>query len=664
MSSQEPSSSEPSSLSSEQITSSEAPSSSSEPVSSATSDIPASSLSSDVPSSSSSAAAMHTVEVKEGDGKLPSRYRTWYQLLVYSFADSDGNGIGDFQGIVNHLDYLQNLGVGGLWLSPIHPASSYHAYNVTDYYAVNSLYGDMNAFNHLVDECHKRDIKVILDLVINHSSNQHPWFSQHGDWYNSDRTFGNDFPEFNYDNQAVRSQMKDVGQYWLNKGVDGFRFDAALWIYNNFKNKSELEKSISWWQEYGAYLRSVKNDVYLIGEVLDEDNALVKDFYRSKLDADFNFERIGYTVNASKGSNAASWASYVASYQKDIRTLNPDYAIEAPVLSNHDIGRFNVDKNITDVRAIKLANALNVIAPGGAYIYYGDELGLVGQSEGWADMSYRTPMPFASGKTNSQNYMEGRYSTSTTLSGKTADNDAKNASSIYSYISKVANLKKLHEDLFTGKASAVSSGKNSLGALSIDGAKQDYLLLVNSASANQEVTVNCPYTVIGDFATAGSIARDGDTLTIPGKSLAVLVYEGTPSLTLGQSSSESSVSSSEEGFVIDGQKDSKGSRVENRVDGKMTVHYFNGETEWSSVNCYAWDNDGASLGGWPGSPMSEDGYWYTIEIPRGASNVIFNNGSSQTIDLARNEAGEYWFVPTSFSGKIDGDWYRSNPLKG
>ena len=100
----------------------------------------------------------------------------FYEIFVRSFRDSDGNGIGDFNGITEQLDYLQELGVKGLWLMPINPSPSYHGYDVTDYYAVNPDYGTLDDFKHLLEEAHKRDIKIIIDLVLNHTSSQHPWF--------------------------------------------------------------------------------------------------------------------------------------------------------------------------------------------------------------------------------------------------------------------------------------------------------------------------------------------------------------------------------------------------------------------------------------------------------------------------------------------------------
>src|SRR5919198_1123642 len=124
--------------------------------------------------------------------KLPWwREAIFYEIFVRSFYDTDGNGIGDFNGITQKLDYLQELGVNAIWLMPIHPSPSYHGYDVINYYAVNSDYGTMNDFKHLLGEAHKRGMHIIIDLVLNHTSSQHPWFvdanstpdSKYRNWY-------------------------------------------------------------------------------------------------------------------------------------------------------------------------------------------------------------------------------------------------------------------------------------------------------------------------------------------------------------------------------------------------------------------------------------------------------------------------------------------------
>src|SRR5574341_2077143 len=158
----------------------------------------------------------------------------FYEIFVRSFYDSDGDGIGDLNGLTAKLDYLKDLGVTGLWLMPIHPSPTYHGYAVTDYYTVNPQYGTLDDFKRLLVEAHKRGIRVLIDFVLNHTSDQHPWFvasrdpnSPYRDWYVWSKTnpdshwrvaysgfyygyFGDEMPDLNYRNPAVTTQMEDV----------------------------------------------------------------------------------------------------------------------------------------------------------------------------------------------------------------------------------------------------------------------------------------------------------------------------------------------------------------------------------------------------------------------------------------------------------------------
>ena len=194
----------------------------------------------------------------------------FYEIFVRSFYDSDGDGIGDLRGIIEKLDYLNDgnpnttndLGVTGLWLMPIFPSPSYHGYDVTDYRDINPDYGTMADFRALVEAAHARGIKVIIDFVGNHTSDQHPWFQSSAantakrDWYlwntfkpdyrgpwgqevwherNNNYYYGifwGGMPDLNYNTPAVTNEIKDIVRYWYNDiGVDGFRIDAVKhWI--------------------------------------------------------------------------------------------------------------------------------------------------------------------------------------------------------------------------------------------------------------------------------------------------------------------------------------------------------------------------------------------------------------------------------------------------
>ena len=462
-------------------------------------------------------------------------YLNFYQLLVYSFADGNGDGIGDFKGIIDHLDYLKGLNINALWLSPVQPADSYHAYDCTDYYAINSAYevtvgGTKYDFAKLLSECHAKGIKVIMDMVFNHTSPNHVWYSQHRDWYGNDNKFG--FPEFDFDKSEVRKAIKDVGTYWIGKGVDGFRLDAAYWVYNSGHDRDK--KNFAWWQEFSSAMKEADSDCYLIGEVLDEDHGLAFDYTACGFDSTFDFEAPKQTYQAFNG-DARNFAAAVKDDQEQIARINED-AIMARALSNHDIGRFShahsdaSDKAyyIENERAYKIATALNALTPGNTFVYYGDELGLKGTCEDtranwYYDMNFRTPMPFASGRTNSVKYFEGFHgsgvTTSTTLSGNTADEDKNDSFSAYQILSKALLIKKNSKPLQRGTVSAASSQNDKIVdyAATYDG-ETAHFYCNTSASA---ITINASGTLQDYIVTAeGAPALSNGKLTLPAYSIA------------------------------------------------------------------------------------------------------------------------------------------------
>ena len=351
--------------------------------------------------------------------------RTWYEVFVYSFCDSDGDGIGDLKGLASKLDYLQELGVNGIWLMPIHPSASYHKYNVSDYYGIDPAYGTMEDFDSLMAECQKRDIHVILDLVLNHTDGDHPWFTQAADylrglgdgepnpadcpyvdyyffsreqkpgytqvsgtdWYYESQ-FSPDMPDLNLGNEEVREEIRGIMAFWLKKGVSGFRLDAAKEYYSGSPTKNV--EVLSWLQKTGV---SLKEDIYLVAEVWDG-FAAVAQYYESGLTSLFDFpfaDSGGKIITVLRGAgNPAMVSTYATALEKADKAYsasNPDY-IDAPFLSNHDVGRI-AGFCSGEAEKIKLAGAMNLFMSGSAFIYYGEELGMTGSGN---DPSKRAPM--------------------------------------------------------------------------------------------------------------------------------------------------------------------------------------------------------------------------------------------------------------------------------
>jgi len=354
-----------------------------------------------------------------------------YEIFIQSFADSNGDGIGDIKGMTSKLDYLQDLGIQGIWLMPIMPSPSYHKYDVTDYYGIHPDYGTMDDFKTFIKEAHKRNIKVVIDMIINHTSNKHPWFldasksdkspyrnyyiweteeeilrtnslqkEETGDsgnltqWHNAKGNkekfygfFTGFMPDLNYDNPIVRKEMFQIGKFWLQDiGVDGFRLDAAKHIYDD----SRRDDNKNWWIEYRRELEKIKPDVYLVGEIWDKTENVTP--FIHGLEALFNFDLAFSILESVKNEKSKSVYIYGPSWkisknrnftkgyldnQALFQRENEEY-YDAIFLSNHDQNRI-LSALEGDLTKAKLAASILLTLPGTPYLYYGEEIGMLGQ---------------------------------------------------------------------------------------------------------------------------------------------------------------------------------------------------------------------------------------------------------------------------------------------
>jgi alpha-amylase len=349
----------------------------------------------------------------------------FYEIFVRSFSDSNGDGIGDFNGITQKLDYLNDgnpattddLGITAIWLMPINPSPSYHGYDVVNYYNVNADYGTMQDFKILLEEAHKRGIKVIIDLVLNHTSSSHPFFvsasasesSPYHDWYVWSATNGGDhwhfsgtgpnsmyfygyfspqMPDLNYHNPAVTEQMEEVTAFWLeNIGVDGFRVDAAKHLIEDGKVLENTQSTHDWFKGFYTFYKGINENAYVVGEVSGSDAKMTGAYDKDQMDMIFNFEIASGFVNSANGGAISGVGSAISFIEKDA----PDWNF-ATFLTNHDQNRVmstlsgNVDK-------AKVAAALLLTSPGTPFIYYGEEIGMMG---GKPDEFIRRPMQWTS----------------------------------------------------------------------------------------------------------------------------------------------------------------------------------------------------------------------------------------------------------------------------
>ena len=347
--------------------------------------------------------------------KTDDNYRVFYEIFVGSFADSDGDGTGDLNGILRHLDYLNDgnllsdtsLGVQGLWLTPIFASPSYHKYDATDYYRIDSDFGTEDDLRALLDACHARNVKVILDLVINHTARNHEWFQSfcqsHADanpddpyydyysWYTGETlpagitcekipgtadeyyecNFSPDMPELNYDNPAVREEMLNVAKYYLELGVDGFRFDAVKYLYYG-----ETGRNAAFWKWYTDQLRAVKPEVYLVGECWSGESEILA--YYPAMNC-FNFaaaQAEGVIASAAKDQDINRFTGYMCAFQDKISQANPD-GMMICFLSNHDMDR-SAGYLMLANHFPQMAANLYLLCSGSPFLYYGEEIGMKG----------------------------------------------------------------------------------------------------------------------------------------------------------------------------------------------------------------------------------------------------------------------------------------------
>ena len=341
----------------------------------------------------------------------------YYEIFVGSFYDTNEDGMGDLKGVEEKLPYLNEMGVGGIWLMPINPSPTYHKYDVTDYKAIDPKYGTMEDFDNLIAKANEYKIDIIIDLVLNHSSSEHPWFTEAkrqvlndecdlepsycdyyvfseqaqgkyypiGKGYYYEALFWDKMPDFNLDNPKVREEFASIMKFWLDKGVKGFRLDAVTSFYN--QDVPRNNEFLAWVSDTA---KSYKEDAYIIGEAWSSEGTVLK-YYQSGVESFFNFGlsasdgKIASTIRSKKGQDLAT---ALVNYQAQVKAINPD-ALDAPFISNHDQGRSAAYFKSDQVIALKQMASLYLLMPGRSFIYYGEEIAMRGSGK---DENKRLPM--------------------------------------------------------------------------------------------------------------------------------------------------------------------------------------------------------------------------------------------------------------------------------
>ncbi len=359
---------------------------------------------------------------------MPSGRQSWwqravlYQVYIRSFADSDVDGVGDLRGIVERLDYLDWLGVDALWLSPVTVSPDRDwGYDVADYNDVQPGFGGMAAFDELLGDCERRGMRLIIDLVPNHTSDQHPWFrdsraaraAPRRDWYiwrdpnpdgsppnNWRSTFGGtpawtldpatgqmylhsflpEQPDLNWWNADVRDAMDAVLRFWLDRGVAGFRLDVAHAVVKDRELRDrpagaaefvlvDLDETFAVQRRWRKVVAAYEPERILLGETWVMDLSRLAGFYGSgddQLHLAFNFPFLFSALEADALRRVV----------EETEAVLPGPAWPAWALSNHDVVRFPTRMCDGDERKARAALTALLTLRGTPVLYYGDELGM------------------------------------------------------------------------------------------------------------------------------------------------------------------------------------------------------------------------------------------------------------------------------------------------
>ncbi len=456
----------------------------------------------------------------------------FYEVFVRSFYDSDKDGVGDIKGLTLKLDYLndgqpqgQDLGVDALWLTPIFKCGSYHGYDTEDYYSINPEFGSMKDFEELIEEAHKRGIKIILDLVINHSSYKHPWFEQSsqgiapykdyyvwedkipaGDWgkpwgggspqevwnyyglrkawYYS--AFNYRMPDLNLKNKTVQKEIFDICRFWLAKGVDGFRLDAARYVIEDGPRDKQADTrgTIQWWKDLRKYVKSINPEAILVGEVWTSNDRVARYYNRGNgLDLCFNFDLAEKIPTAARYGNMKN---IIESINK-IKKLKAPLEFYAPFLSNHDtIRSMNILDN--DLLNAKIACLLLLTMPGTPFIYYGEEIGLV-QENGKNDKLKRAPMLWNSQK-------NAGFSTAKELwfpqiqhdAGATVEKQSVSPQSLWQFYKTMITVRKEYPALRSSDIKILDTGNSKALCYERTSPGQKMIILLNGSKSSQDIS--------------------------------------------------------------------------------------------------------------------------------------------------------------------------------
>jgi len=436
----------------------------------------------------------------------------FYEIFVRSFYDSDGNGIGDFNGVTEKLDYLKDLGITGLFLLPIQPSPTAVGYNASDFYSVNPDYGSMDDFKRLLSEAHKRGMRVIIDRVFEDTSTQNPWFtaaedpnSPYRDWYYWSATdqgpsvwgapawfktpsgyyfspFGQDFPYLNLKNPAVTAELNKVSQFWLQEvGVDGFRVDAAPNLIPEGRTLVDTPSTHAWLKGFYTFYKGINPNAFTVGEVWKEPASSLATYTGDQVDTTFEFNIAGAIIDSvNSGTN-----SRINVALQQATTIIPHQQF-APFITNHDMDREMTMLN-GDAEKAKAAASLLLTSPGVPFIFFGEEIGMEGKYKdangGWLMQNVDCPMQWSSEKNAGFTVGSPWWQVNPNYLQINVNDEMKDPASLFSQYKALIGLRNAHPALRIGSLNIVSSSNPGLFASLRVSSTEAMLVLINLTNA-------------------------------------------------------------------------------------------------------------------------------------------------------------------------------------
>lgn len=492
---------------------------------------------------------------------IDDNYRNYYEIFVMSFYDSDGDGVGDINGVTEKLDYIKNMGFNGIWLMPVMSSPSYHKYDTDDYYKIDPAYGTNEDFQKLLEAAHGKGINVVIDFVINHSSSEHPWFTEAcnylrtipadaepdsnecpyidyyhfskewksgycivegTDWY-YEGVFNYTQPDLNFDCNELRTEIMNIAKFWTDMGVDGFRVDAAAHF-----EESRVEYNSEILAQVYKTCQELNPDFYMVSEVwLDE--STITNYYESGTPSFFNFDAAnseGKIIKTAKGSSTAEkFVNSMLRYQTDYSAANPDY-IDAVFITNHDMTRV-ANQLTNDADSMKMACGLMMSMQGSAFVYYGEEIGM--KSSGSSDENKRIAMYWSD--TDTTGIPEGPENADKSIKSnfEAADKQASDPDSLMNYYRRAVQLRNNNPEIARGTMAIVDElTSDNIAVITKEYNGSTIIVIYNTGT--EGATVDLSQTIYADMNVSGELTvhpwesaeMSEGIVSLPARSIVVL----------------------------------------------------------------------------------------------------------------------------------------------